>query len=146
MKLNIHTLKPARGSNKKGKVVGRGNASGHGTSATRGGKGQTARSGGAHRLRQKAFRRLMQSTPKLRGFNSLEVKPETLTFETLEKKFQNGDKVNIASLMEKNLIKDTVKNVKIVNTGKLTKKLVFEGIKFTSTAAEIVKNLGGEIK
>lgn len=146
MKLNIHTLKPARGSNKKSKVVGRGNASGHGTSATRGGKGQTARSGGAHRLRQKAFRRLMQSTPKLRGFKTLETKPVTLTFDVLNKKFNSGEIVNLTSLVEKNIIQDTVKSVKVVNTGKLDKALKFEGVKFTAVAAEIVKKQGGEIK
>ncbi len=146
MKLNIHTLKPARGSHKKRKVVGRGNASGHGTSATRGGKGQTARTGGSHGLRQKAFRRLMQSTPKLRGFKTLESKPVTLTLETLEKKFNAGEKVNVNSLIEKNIIGENIKAAKVVNTGKLTKKLVFEGIKFTAKAAEIVKELGGEIK
>ena len=146
MKLNIHTLKPARGSHKKGKLVGRGNASGHGTSATRGGKGQTARTGGSHSLRQKAFRRLMQSTPKLRGFKSLEIKPVTVTLEMLEKKFNTGDKVTVAFLIEKNIIGSNAKSAKIVNTGKLTKKLVFEGVKFTAQAAEIVKELGGEIK
>jgi len=146
MKLNIHNLKPARGASKKRKVVGRGNASGHGTSATRGGKGQTARSGGAHRLKQKAFRRLMQATPKLRGFKTLETKPITLILSVLDKKFNDGELVNVASLVEKNIIKDTVKNVKVVNTGKLNKKLNFSGIKFTASAAEIVKKSGGEIK
>jgi len=146
MKLNIHTLKPTVGSSKKKKVVGRGNASGHGTTATRGGKGQTARSGGAHRLRQKAFRRLMQSTPKLRGFKSLNDKPVTITLDILEKKFKNDDLVNLASLLDKNIIKNAVRKVKVVNTGKLTKKLNFEGVKFTLAAAQIVKNLGGEIK
>lgn len=146
MKLTIHTLKPARGSAKKAKVIGRGNASGHGTYATRGGKGQTARSGGAHRLKQKAFRRLMQSTPKLRGFKTLKNKPITLTFKVLEKKFNIGETVSIAALKEKDLINVTTKEVKVVNTGKLTKKLNFEGLKFTTKAAEIVKELGGEIK
>jgi len=146
MKLSIHTLKPARGSSKKKKVVGRGNASGHGTTATRGGKGQTARSGGAHRLRQKAFRRLMQATSKLRGFKSLAIKPTTLSFDVINKKFNSGDTVNLTSLAEKNIIKDMVKAVKMVNTGKLDKKLNFEGIKFTDTAAQIVKKQGGEIK
>lgn len=146
MKLTIHTLKPARGASKKKKVVGRGNASGHGTFSTRGGKGQTARSGGSHRLKQKAFRRLMQATPKLRGFKSLQIKPTALSFEVLEKKFDNGDVVKLASLIEKNIIKDTVKAVKVINSGKLTKKLNFEGVKFTSAAAEVVKKLGGEIK
>ncbi len=146
MKLKIHTLKPAHGSHKKKKLVGRGNASGHGTSSTRGGKGQTARSGGAHRLKQKAFRRLMQSTPKLRGFNSLEVRPLTLNLDILDKKFSSGDKINLKSLVEKKVIGSNIKTVKVVNTGKLTKKLSFEGIKFTTKAAEIVKELGGEIK
>ena len=146
MKLNIHTLKPARGAHKKGKVIGRGNASGHGTSATRGGKGQTARTGGAHSLRQKAFRRLMQSTPKLRGFKTLESKPKTVTFEVLDKKFNAGEKVTVASLIEKNIIGENIRNVKIVNSGNLTKKLSFEGIKFTAKSAELVKELGGEIK
>jgi len=87
--LQPHTLKPAHGAKHSPKRVGRGNASGHGTSSTRGGKGQTARSGGSRGLARLGFRRLMQSTPKLRGFKSLNDKPIVVYISDLEKYFDS---------------------------------------------------------
>ena len=144
--LRTHTLKPARGSKHSSKKVGRGNASGHGTSATRGGKGQTARSGGSRGLRLLAFKNLMQSAPKLGGFKSLNTKPVTVTLTQLEKKFNAGEVVSVASLQAKNLLKKTDVSAKVVNTGELTKKLVLEGVSTTKSVAEKIKTLGGEIK
>ncbi len=70
MTLSMHTLRPSKGSKSKPKRVGRGNASGKGTTAGRGGKGQTARSGGRNKLKLLGMRHLMLQTPKLRGFKS----------------------------------------------------------------------------
>ena len=64
--LSPHTLKPAHGSKRKKKNIGRGNASGHGTSSTRGGKGQTARSGGSRGLKRLGFKTQLTQTKKLR--------------------------------------------------------------------------------
>ncbi len=146
MTLRAHTLKSAPGSRHSRKRVGRGNASGHGNYSGHGGKGQTARSGGNAGLKLKGFKMLLQSTPKLRGFKSLATKPMTLTLDDLEKNFNDGDVVTVASLHEKKVINKTVAAAKVVNTGELKKKLVLEGIKTTKTVAEIIKGLGGEVK
>lgn len=144
--LKVHNIKAAFGAKHRVKRVGRGNASGHGTSSTRGGKGQTARSGGSKGLKQKGFRRLMQSTPKLRGFRSLRTKASEIYLSDLEKHFQAGDTVTLASLQAKGLLGPNVRAAKIVTTGELTKKLMINGLKTTKGAAEKITKAGGEIK
>lgn len=146
MVLQVHTIKPARGAKHKRKLIGRGNASGHGNYSTRGGKGQTARSGGSAGLNLKGFKFLLQSTPKLRGFHSLSAKPAEVYLSDLEKKYNAGETVSLSSLKEKNIINNTAKSAKIVLKGELKKKLTVEGVKCTPKAAEKIKASGGEIK
>jgi large subunit ribosomal protein L15 len=144
--LELHNIKPAAGSKHSSKKLGRGNASGHGNYSGHGGKGQTARSGGGRGLRLKGFKSLMQSTPKLGGFLSLNTKPATIVLSVLEKKYQAGETVNLESLKNLKVISKNVVSAKIVNGGELTKKLNVEGIKTTKSVAEKIKSLGGEIK
>ncbi|MBP6859654.1 MAG: 50S ribosomal protein L15 [Candidatus Magasanikbacteria bacterium] len=146
MSLHIHTIGPAKGSKFAPKVVGRGNASGLGTTAGRGGKGQTARSGGSSGMVRRGFKFQLQSTPKLRGFTSLNTKPGEIYLSDLESKFKDGEVVNIASLKEKNLINSYTKTAKVLSTGDITKKLVLEGVACTKGAAEKIKAVGGEVK
>lgn len=144
--LQPHTIKPARGAKKNPKKVGRGNASGHGTSSTRGGKGQTARTGGQRGLKLKAFKKLLQSTPKLRGFKALTGKPAEVYLSDLESHFASGDTVTIDSLKEKNLIGESVRFAKVVQTGELTKKLTLSGLTATKGALAKITAAGGELK
>ncbi len=144
--LSIHTLKPAARSKHSKKRVGRGNASGHGTKATRGGKGQTARSGGQRGNQARSFKRLLQSTPKLRGFTSFKTKPAEVYLTDLEQKFAAGETVSVATLLQKNLVPTNTKAAKVLNSGELKKKLVFSGILFTKAAKDKVVAAGGEIK
>ncbi len=144
--LQAHTLRGAKGSRHRSKTVGRGDASGHGKSSGRGGKGQTARSGGSRGLARKGFKSLLQSAPKLRGFTSLKTKPTEIYLSDLEKQFGTGEEVNLVSLKEKKLIKSTDKAAKILNSGELTKKLIITGVLLTVGAAQKVKAVGGEIK
>lgn len=146
MKLTIHTIKPTKGSKRAMKRVGRGNASGHGNYSTRGGKGQTARSGGSHRLRMKAFKRMMQSTPKLRGFKSLAVKPSEVFLNDLEKNFNAGDIVDLAVLKEKKIVNSNSRTAKIIMKGVLTKKLTVEGVSCTQSVKTAIEKVGGEVK
>lgn len=144
--LQVHTIKAASGSKHSKKRVGRGNASGHGTSSTRGGKGQTARSGGSRGLKRLGFKFLLQSTPKLRGFNSGIVKPAEVYLSDLEKHFTAGDTITVAALKAKNLVNNTARIAKVVSTGEITKKFNFVGITFTKGAAAKITAAGGEIK
>ncbi len=144
--LQPHTIHPAHGAKHKVKRIGRGNASGHGTSATRGGKGQTARSGGSRGLARLAFKRQLQSAPKLRGFRSLRVKPIEVYLHELDKHFESGATVTIAALKDKKILGVNHTEAKIIGTGALTKPLTLEGIKTTASAAEKIKAVGGEVK
>lgn len=143
--LQVHTIKPAKGAKHRFKYIGRGNASGHGTSSTRGGKGQTARSGGSRGLAQKGFRRLMQSAPKLRGFTSLNKRPVEITLSELEKYYSAGESVTLETLHEKGLVSINDNAAKVILHGELKKKLIIS-IATTKGAAEKIKAAGGEVK
>lgn len=146
MKLAVHTIKPAHGAKHAPKRIGRGNASGHGTYSTRGGKGQTARSGGSRGLKLKAFKKLMQSTPKLRGFKSIKVKPAEVFLSDLEKNFDAGATVTVALLQEKKLIPANAEKAKLLFKGELKKKIILDGIAASKGAKAAVEKAGGEVK
>lgn len=146
MALHVHTIHPAKGAKRGRKILGRGNASGHGAYSTRGGKGQTARSGGSRGTQRRGFKFQLQSTPKLRGFTSLNTKPKEVYLSDLEKSFQDGEVVNLFSLKEKKLVSVNSKAAKILSTGDITKKLVVEGVACTANATVKIKAVGGEVK
>lgn len=146
MKLGLHNLYPGVGSKKTTKRVGRGNASGKGTTAGRGVKGQKARTGGRRGLKLKGLRNLMLSTPKLPGFTSFYAKNQVVKLADLEKAFKAGETVSPLTLKEKKLILDPQKSVKILSTGELSKKLSFEGCLFSESAKAKIESVGGEIK
>ncbi|MBI5731822.1 MAG: 50S ribosomal protein L15 [Candidatus Magasanikbacteria bacterium] len=146
MILGLHNLQPARGSKKKTKRVGRGNASGHGTYSTRGSKGQRARSGGRNRLKQKGWRHILLSTPKSRGFKSLKTKSVIVNLEKIEKFFSEGEKVNPQTLREKRIISSVGFSIKILGQGELSKKIEVEGCSVSAAAREKIEKAGGKIR
>lgn len=146
MILSLNQLKPAPGSKKKKKRVGRGNSSGHGTYATRGLKGQRARSGGKGGLKRLGFKTMLRSTPKLSGFKSLKTKPAIVNLVILEKKFADGAVINPLLLKKNKLVDKISSGVKILGEGKLTKKFIFENCQFSKSAREKILESGGMIK
>ncbi|HTK05223.1 MAG TPA: 50S ribosomal protein L15 [Candidatus Eisenbacteria bacterium] len=146
MSLNLHTLTPARGAKRQPKRVGRGNASGKGTTAGRGGKGQTARSGGRNRLKLLGMRHLMLQTPKLRGFKSHHAKSPVVSLGQLNRAYQNGETVSPASLAKKGLVPSDARRVKVLGGGQLKKKLVVKGCVVSDAATELIKAAGGEVR
>lgn len=144
--LQVHTIKSAAGARHRTKRVGRGNASGHGTTATRGGKGQTARSGGSSGLRALAFKRLLQSAPKRRGFTSLNGKPAAVYLRDLDRRFTDGAEVTLAALKESGIVSKNARAAKVVGGGTLTKKLQLSGLACTKGARETIMAAGGEVK
>lgn len=142
----MHNLRPARGAKSQPKRVGRGNASGKGTTAGRGGKGQTARTGGRNRLKLLGMRHLMLQTPKLRGFQSHHPKAAAVTLGMLSKAFADGQTVNSASLAKRGLIATASTKTKIVADGKLKKKLTVVGCAVSEAAKEKIVAAGGSVK
>jgi large subunit ribosomal protein L15 len=140
----LNTLSPIV---KKRKRVGRGGKLG-GTSG-KGHKGQKARSGGFVRIgfeggQMPLFRRL----PK-RGFNNFNFQDDVVivNLEQLEKAFESNALVTKEALLEKGLIKSCQKALlKILGTGKLSKKLTIEADAFSKSAIKAIEDCGGEAR
>jgi large subunit ribosomal protein L15 len=134
--MKLSELKPKIKKRKK-KRVGRGSGSGKGTYSGRGIKGQKARSG--FKIPPSPF---IAKIPKLRGEGFIKIKNKEIAvvnLRDLDKKFKTGEEVSLKSLIEKGLIKpkkgQSIKTVKILGGGKLSKKLKFaKDLLFSKTA------------
>src|SRR6185295_18160102 len=119
----LHTIKKHPKSTKRRKVVGRGLGSGHGTYSTRGGKGQTVRTG--HSKMPANFeggrQPLVRQMPKSRGFRALTAKKLAVSLNKLNV-FKDGDMVNMKSLLDKGVIDSLEAKVKILG-GEIKKAL-----------------------
>ncbi len=144
--LKLHSLKPAKGSKKKKKRVGRGNSSGHGTYSTRGIKGQRSRSGGKKGLKLKGLRLNLLNIPKMRGFKSLKPKKVVVNLSVLDKICKDGDIVNPDFLLEKKVVETIKPGVKILANGKISKKITIENCFVSNSAKEKIEKVGGVVK
>lgn len=122
---------------KSSKRVGRGLASGKGKTAGRGTKGQKSRSG--HNIPRRfegGQTSMIQRLPKVRGFNSRFPKPLILQLKKIEEIFAEGETVSFKTLIEKGLLRNNSKSVKIIGAKTFTKKLKFRDVIFTKVLAE----------
>lgn len=142
--LTLHNLKRFANSKKAKKRIGRGNASGHGTYATRGSKGQRSRTGGRKGLIKKGLKATLQRIPKMKGFKSLKRNEEIINLKDLDKFFNTGAFCQPKDYLAKGLIK-SVRNIKILGEGKLTKKLKVAAHRFSKTAKAAIIKAGGEV-
>ena len=146
MTVYAHTIKSGTGSRKLNiKRVGRGNSSQKGTYSGRGGKGQTARSGGGSRSHMRAWRTLLLRMPKNRGFKSLNPKAETVTLSTVNRLFVAGETVTPELLKKRGAIGTVQNGVKIVASGKIEHALQFTGCVASKTAKDLIEKAGGKI-
>ena len=145
MSLSLNTIKSAKGSTKKRKRIGRGNASGTGTYSGKGLKGQKCRSGVSN-LKRIGMKQVLLRTPKLRGFKSLKSKDQTVNVGIIDKNFKDNDTISPSSLCKKGLIDSASKSVKILGEGKLTlKNLKFKIVKISASAKEQIEKNGCKI-
>ena len=140
---NLHAPK---GANRQKKVLGRGQGSGKGTTSGKGHKGQKARSGGKTYVgfeggQMPLYRRLAR-----RGFSNAPFKKEwqIVNLGEIEKYYNEGETVNLASLIEKGILKGSAP-VKILSVGDFTKKLSFMVASASAVAKEKIEKAGGEI-
>ncbi len=137
-------MKRHRGVKAKRKRLGRGNASQKGTMSGRGGKGQTARSGGGRRSAIRALRPSLLKIPKLRGFRSIHAKPFVVTLKQLDR-LQSSEPVTSEFLKGQGCIPGSATAVKIVGTGTLTKKLTIQGCGASASARAAIEKAGGSV-
>ena len=143
----IHEITEKTGKYKARKRVGRGHGSGTGKTSGRGHKGAGSRSGYSRRPgfeggQMQYFRRI----PK-RGFTNAIFKKvySIVNVASLQERYQKGDCVNIASLVEKGLVRNFKNPVKILGEGELTVALEVTVDKVSSSAQKKIEDAGGKV-
>jgi large subunit ribosomal protein L15 len=140
--MKISQLKPARGSVKRRKIVGKGPGSGHGKTATRGHKGQNSRTGGGVRLGFEGGQTPIYRKLPIRGFKSIgKVIFDVVNLDQLSK-FENGATVTPAELKHKGFVGGS-DPIKILGNGELKNKLTVKAHAFSASALEKIKAAGG---
>ncbi|MCY6957379.1 MULTISPECIES: 50S ribosomal protein L15 [Clostridium] len=144
--MKLHELKPAAGSRKASKRVGRGSGSGLGKTAGKGQKGQKSRSGGGVRPgfeggQMPLYRRL----PK-RGFTNIFAKEYVEVNVNRLNIFEDGTEITPELLKENGVISKVKDGVKIMGHGELEKKLTVKATKFTKGAVDKIESMGGKVE
>lgn len=147
----LSNLKPAKGSHKKVKRIGRGEGSGHGGTATRGENGQRSRAGAKFRAWFEGGQMPLQRRVPKRGFHSpFRVEYQVINLSTLQKlvddKKVTDGVVNAVSLYKSGAISKAAAPFKILGNGELTAKLNVEAHKFSASAKEKIESIGGTTK
>jgi large subunit ribosomal protein L15 len=143
MKLN--TIKPAEGSTKVARRVGRGNGSGFGKTAGRGIKGQKSRTGGFHKVGFEGGQMPIQRRLPKRGFRSV-TKKFNAKIRTSELNKLDSNIVDLMSLRAANLISQITLNAKIYLSGDVKKKFTIQGISLTEGAKKAIEAAGGKVE
>jgi large subunit ribosomal protein L15 len=142
--MRLHSLKPRPGSKHPRKRLGQGESSGHGRTSGRGGKGQTARSGSSIRIGFEGGQMpLIRRIPK-RGFNNARFGTRYLpvNIDALNV-FEDGARVDEATLRERGLAGGPADGVKILGGGELTRKLTVCAHAFSAAARAKIEAKGG---
>lgn len=145
--MKAHDLRPAEGSTKKRKRVGRGTGSGKGKTSTRGTKGQNARTGGGVRLTFEGGQLpLVKRLPKLRGFNNrFKVEYVAINLDTLDRVFEANGNVSPASLAGFGL-GDKNDPIVILGRGEISKPLTVQAHRVSESARAKIEAAGGSIE
>jgi large subunit ribosomal protein L15 len=142
--MRVHDLKPAMGSTKKRKRVGRGDGSGHGKTSCRGHKGQGARSGGNVQPGFEGGQMPLQRRLPKRGFhNPFRAEVAVVNLQQLDA-FPAGSEVTPETLSQKGLVRGKVRLVKILGDGSLSKSLIVKAHRFSTAAREKIEASGGK--
>jgi len=142
--MDLSNLKPAAGSTKNRKRIGRGPGSGSGKTSGKGHKGQNARSGGGVKPGFEGGQMPLQRRLPKRGFTSLNKKVYALVNLRDLDAFEAGAIVDIEALGKAGLISSVKDGVKILADGDISKALTVQAHKFSKSAAEKIEAAGGK--
>jgi large subunit ribosomal protein L15 len=150
--VGLHSLKPAPGSKKDRKRIGRGHGSGHGKTSGRGHKGYNSRAGAKQRARFEGGQNpLHMRMRKLRGpnkkmsmpFEMFRTHTQHVNLDDLEARFDAGATIGLAELKSTGLAKARDVPVKILGRGELTKSFTVSAHKFSESARTAIEGAGG---
>ncbi len=141
----LNTIQSAYGSRKDRKRVGRGIGSTLGKTCGRGHKGQKSRSGGFHKVGFEGGQMpLQRRLPKV-GFTSRKKKyyAEIRLNELMK---ISSDIVDLAALIEADLVPVFTKKVKVIKSGEITKPVTVKGLFVTAGAKQSIEAVGGKVE
>jgi large subunit ribosomal protein L15 len=142
--MRLNTIKPAEGSNKARRRVGRGIGSGLGKTAGRGHKGQKSRSGGFHKVGFEGGQMPLQRRLPKRGFVSL-AKNDTAEVRLSDlARLPVGD-VDLLALKAAGVVPASAKSAKVILSGKLDKAITLKGVGVTKGAKAAIEAAGGSV-
>lgn len=142
------TLRAPEGATHKPKRVGRGNGSGHGTTATKGIRGQKAQTKG--NAPKRAFQGgqvpLVLHLPKKRGFhNKFRVEYAVVNLEQLTN-FEAGTEVTLEKLLSAGIVRSLDQPIKILGDGELKQPLIIKSVKVSASAKAKIEAAGGKVE
>ena len=143
MKLN--ELSPATGSKRNRKRVGRGAGSGLGKTAGRGHKGQKSRSGGFHKVGFEGGQMPLQRRLPKRGFSSRSARYNA-EVRLYQLQVMKADVIDLDSLRAENVIGQYIRQVKVINTGELSRAITVKGLGVTKGAKAAIEAAGGTVE
>jgi len=144
--MELNTLRPALGSTKKNKRIGRGIGSGHGKTATKGHKGQKARSGGSVKPGFEGGQMPLQRRLPKRGFRPLDRNEYVVINLQQLDVFESGFCVDREAMDAKGILKKSSLPVKVLGNGEISKALTVKANKFSKSAVEKIQAAGGSIE
>jgi large subunit ribosomal protein L15 len=153
-RIGLHSLKPAPGSRKARKRVGRGEGSGTGKTSGRGQKGAGSRSGSKERPNFEGGQMpIHMRMRKLRGphmkksmpFEPFRTHTQAVNLQDLERRFEAGDEVTLEALKAKGLGSRKDVPVKVLAKGAISKKLTVHAHGFSGAAREAIEAAGGSV-
>ncbi|HAK88089.1 MAG TPA: 50S ribosomal protein L15 [Nitrospiraceae bacterium] len=142
--MKIQDLTPAEGSTKRVKRIGRGPASGHGKTATKGHKGQKARSGGPKGPAFEGGQTPLQRRLPKRGFKNIPFKKEYAVLNIKDIAALGVDLITPETLLGKKVIKDIKDGIKILGIGDLSKPVTVKAHAFSASALSKINAAGGK--
>lgn len=142
--MELNTLKPAAGAKHAKRRVGRGIGSGLGKTAGRGHKGQKSRSGGFHKVGFEGGQMPLQRRLPKRGFKSQQA---SFSAEVRLSDLQrlDAEEVDLLSLKAAGLVPELARNVKVIASGELSRKLTLRGVLATKGARAAIEAAGGTV-
>ena len=142
--MELNTLKPAEGSKRARRRVGRGIGSGLGKTAGRGHKGQKSRAGGFHKVGFEGGQMPLQRRLPKRGFKSASLKFNAeIKLSDLQR--LAVDEVDLVVLKQDGLVGELARVVKVIKSGELTRKVALKGIGATAGAKAVIEAAGGSV-
>ncbi|MFZ4554188.1 MAG: 50S ribosomal protein L15 [Betaproteobacteria bacterium] len=142
--MDLNTIKPAEGSKKERRRVGRGIGSGLGKTAGRGHKGQKSRAGGFHKVGFEGGQMPLQRRLPKRGFKSL---AEGLTAEVRlgDLRYIDIADIDVLTLKRAGLISQLCTGAKVILSGSIDRAVKLSGVRVTKGARAAIEAAGGSV-